>query len=961
MTKASNLFAKSFTTSFTMIRIFTLLGASVLLFHSLVCAATDGPDAFGYTWIDSEEVDGPEFLQIEPGLRATELLSADDSSVVFEEVTLARPFVFYGEVYPTLYVSKFGYLTTDPLAVSDATPDCPLPQVPDSGADAPRIYAMHGDLDFAPGGSVHYEYLQDLGRTDIPGGGHVFTWSGIVVAESSESFSFQAILADSFDILIQSVATAPGGTGGFSGTTGIQQSSTGGGLAAPIGGDCGANTSPMAFARAVHFRPPVVEVTTLEDQEDNPVGAEMSLREALRDAPAGSAIRLAPELSGEILALTQEAPLTIARPLSLVGPVTIDGLGATAGIIANATGALSCVILEDCLGAGISITAGADCALHFVDVEDTRGTGLVVSGAATLEACYLSANLNRTGSAGGLSLEDGATAVVYNSTFGRNLAGGLGGGLRAAVGSTLELIGCTFSGNVAGLGGGGVFAVGASVSVSHCTFAGNSSFDGVAGLAAIGAVVTHTIFQGNQTSGNLSSLSSSNVSLGYNITDDAGFSEPLSSDLPYCVANLGPLVFASVDSSRGTPIHPPLAGSPAIAGGQPGLPLPLRTDGRGAPRIAGAQIDIGAFETSPPLFVTNTADRGVGSLRETIATAPPGATIQFAETLGGATIELASEIPIDKTLVIDATGTNPGVTLSGDGTIRLFRATAEAHLSLFGLELSGGSGQGGALLQESGNAAIAYSLITGNFNAVAALGEQLLLSNCTFSGNRSAASGAALTSGSGTVLLVDFCTFAENSSDTSGASAILLGEGSRFVGFRCLILEGIDASSLSQQFVSIGGNVTSMVSSQGFDAPADRTNVNVTLAPLSDNGGRSRTHALIADSDLVDSLDFRIESRFPAYDQRGYPRNIAVLGTTSDTGAFELDAGLPSIINIRRLFSTPLLELSAPLGIDDHLTFSTDLVTWQLPDTLRKGSAFIPLRPFAQGALFYRIERNSTP
>ncbi len=57
------------------------------------------------------------------------------------------------------------------------------------------------------------------------------------------------------------------------------------------------------------------------------------------------------------------------------------------------------------------------------------------------------------------------------------------------------------------------------------------------------------------------------------------------------------------------------------------------------------------------LTVTTTADSGAGSLRDTIAAASAGDTIQFAPALNGQTITLTTaKIVIDKNLVIDGPG-----------------------------------------------------------------------------------------------------------------------------------------------------------------------------------------------------------------------------------------------------------------------------------------------------------------
>src|SRR5690349_14340107 len=68
------------------------------------------------------------------------------------------------------------------------------------------------------------------------------------------------------------------------------------------------------------------------------------------------------------------------------------------------------------------------------------------------------------------------------------------------------------------------------------------------------------------------------------------------------------------------------------------------------------------------LTVMNNADSGVGSLRQAIADAASGDTIQFASggLVGGQTITLSSTLTIGKNLAIDDSG-SPGVTVAGGG------------------------------------------------------------------------------------------------------------------------------------------------------------------------------------------------------------------------------------------------------------------------------------------------------
>ena len=68
-------------------------------------AATGGPDAFGYTWIDSNEPGGPSYSYPSGG---TNLAVANDG---FATVTLPFPVTFYGASYTSLDVAQDGVIS----------------------------------------------------------------------------------------------------------------------------------------------------------------------------------------------------------------------------------------------------------------------------------------------------------------------------------------------------------------------------------------------------------------------------------------------------------------------------------------------------------------------------------------------------------------------------------------------------------------------------------------------------------------------------------------------------------------------------------------------------------------------------------------------------------------------------------------------------------------------------------
>ncbi len=98
-----------------------------------------------------------------------------------------------------------------------------------------------------------------------------------------------------------------------------------------------------------------------------------------------------------------------------------------------------------------------------------------------------------------------------------------------------------------------------------------------------------------------------------------------------------------------------------------------------------------------------------------------------------------------------------------------------------------------------------------------------------------------------------------------------------------------DCAILSNLPISHGGNIESPGYTCYLQHPTDRANIaDPGIAPLSDNGGSTLTHALLPGSPAVDTA---IDNQCPATDQRGFGRPIDGDGdgiATCDVGAFEL-------------------------------------------------------------------------
>ncbi len=158
-----------------------------------------------------------------------------------------------------------------------------------------------------------------------------------------------------------------------------------------------------------------------------------------------------------------------------------------------------------------------------------------------------------------------------------------------------------------------------------------------------------------------------------------------------------------------------------------------------------------AWELTPgplPTAVTNGNDSGAGSLRQAIASASPGGSINFDPGLSGAAITLTSgQLVVDKRLSIDASALPGGIIIRGGGTSRILSVPTGGDLTLRGLTLATGNAIAGGAIDNAGT---------------------LMIENCTFSGNASRDQGGALTN-AGTLTAMD-CTFTQNTAGSNGGA-----------------------------------------------------------------------------------------------------------------------------------------------------------------------------------------------
>jgi CSLREA domain-containing protein len=356
-----------------------------------------------------------------------------------------------------------------------------------------------------------------------------------------------------------------------------------------------------------------------------------------------------------------------------------------------------------------------------------------------------------------------------------------------------------------------------------------------------------------------------------------------------------------------------------------------------------------AGATAPPesFLVTKTADTADGScdsdcsLREAViaANAAPGhQTIHvgggvYALTMPGTGEDSSASGDLDITSDVSIIALFGTAEISGSGQFRVLDALAGANLTVSnvwitnGLEESGSAGGGlrveatasvnlsdcevganssagltGGGITSDGALTIERCLITGNSTGAGSGagggiatrgGGPLVIRNSTISGNSSAfAGGGILADGFGTTELYNV-TVTDNTAGTHGGG--LEKSGGEF-SLRNTIVAGNnaaqDAPDCDGAYESLGHNLIGNTDScvLAGDTSTNITGVNPMLAPSGDNGGPTRTHALLPGSPAIDAGD---DANCPPVDQRAFGRPADGDGDTQahcDIGAFERNA-----------------------------------------------------------------------
>jgi len=237
-------------------------------------------------------------------------------------------------------------------------------------------------------------------------------------------------------------------------------------------------------------------------------------------------------------------------------------------------------------------------------------------GTATLSSSTVSGN-SATNKGGGIYNFNNGTATLTNSTISGNSAFSGGGIFNGNSGTVVTLTSSTVSGNSANNNGGGIFNYfGGIATLTNSTITNNIADSGNTGTGHGGGIynfsgsvnVQNTIVAGNFDTPNNAGTGTINPDVSGTFTDNGnnliGINQGSTSFVNGTNGNIVGTLAAPVDpklaplGNNGGPTqtHALLPGSPAIdAGNNSGA---TATDQRGATRIVGGAIDIGAYESA---------------------------------------------------------------------------------------------------------------------------------------------------------------------------------------------------------------------------------------------------------------------------------------------------------------------------------------------------------------------------
>ncbi len=231
-----------------MVRTLTLL--LLVPFCSFLIAGSGGPDAFGYTWKDDLEPDGPVFNWIDITTTGVQVTGLADDNVVGPYV-METNFEYYWYNRKLVWIGSNGY-----IAFTSGNIASPFPNIPLAGGTNDYITGMMADLNFAGAGNPAQCWFLDEEYSTIISFINVPFWSPLAPSYTGSN-TFQIIMNKQDSTVTVQILQQTGLTQNNDLTMGIES------VAGSIGLEHSKNIYPPSNRAIRYYRPvvPLIDVT----------------------------------------------------------------------------------------------------------------------------------------------------------------------------------------------------------------------------------------------------------------------------------------------------------------------------------------------------------------------------------------------------------------------------------------------------------------------------------------------------------------------------------------------------------------------------------------------------------------------------------------------------------------------------------------------------------------------------
>jgi predicted outer membrane repeat protein len=283
------------------------------------------------------------------------------------------------------------------------------------------------------------------------------------------------------------------------------------------------------------------------------------------------------------------------------------------------------------------------------------------------------------------------------------------------------------------------------------------------------------------------------------------------------------------------------------------------------------------------IVVTNTNDSGPGSLRDALAIANDGDTID-ATGISGTILLISGELQITHAVTINGPGAG-SLLVDGNGTFRVFDNLA-SDVTISGFVIAGGSApgdNGGGILNEGGNFAtlrLKQCLVVGNSadfgGGIFNLNGMLRVHKCTFNSNSAAFSGGAIANSAfdgAATLIVTNSTLSFNFANANGGAGI----ANVSVGSASSVASVIVSNSTLSGNSAFGGNGGGIANACDLPNVAQATIINSTF---SDNSASVNGNSIYNEG----AAEFKIGNTILNLNQASFGENIFNSGRATSLG-----------------------------------------------------------------------------